>query len=1017
MPLTLITGPANAAKAGAVLERFRAALPREPVLVVPTPADAEHYGRELAAEGIVIGAEVVIFDRLIRGLAEATGVRERRLGRVARERLLRAVVADTRLEALAPSAAAPGFSEALGALFAELGRSLVGPARFVSAVRDWVAAGAGAPPPAEELPAGAGAPPHAAELAVLYGAYHRRLERLGVVDSEGLARAALDALRRQPDAWGGRPVFVYGFDDLTPLQRDAVETLARHAEVCVALAYEPGRAAFAGRAATVELLKPLAERHELLDDRSEHYAPAARGALHHLERSLFEPEAARRPPNGAVRLLEAGGERAEAELVAAEVLELMGAGLLAEDVAVLVRGGPDEAPVLTHVLESYGVPVSFERRIPLARTRLGAGVLAGARAAMPHGTAADLLTWLRTPGRLPSPDLADALDARARRTEAKTAAAARRLLADIRRPAGAPAEAARQRTGLEALPAPERVDPALVLGGREDIDAALDRLADAAAEGAEALLAALVAEADAIWTAPHRRAAAVLDPDDAADARAAAALRGAADELRGLASADPAAVGTAAEALEALAAALVREPAAPGGVLVADPLAIRARRFRAVFVCGLQEGTFPRHPLPEPFLDDGARVALARASGLVLPRHEDVLARERYLLYAAVSRPEEVLFLSFRSADEEGDPLQPSAFLDDVRALFTDELWERRGRRLLSEVTWPAASAPTPHELRRARAAEEEHPDPAPLGSPHSEAVLALLAARETEAARGLETFAGCGVRWLVESLLRPKRTEPDPEPMRRGSIAHSVLEQTLRRLRECEGSARLTPGSLPAALEELEAALGALRQTAAGTRARAVLRELEVDLRRLLQHEAECGAGLEPAWLEWSFGGADDEHGPLSLPGTTLGVAGRVDRIDVAGDRAIVRDYKGRTVTAGARWATDRKLQAALYALAARELLGVEPVGALYQPVGHRDVRPRGLVRDDVPGRYVNGDVVDGETFDAALDEARAIAGRAATDIHAGRIRACPDACSPMGGCAYPAICRASEAAPEEAA
>jgi hypothetical protein len=70
-----------------------------------------------------------------------------------------------------------------------------------------------------------------------------------------------------------------------------------------------------------------------------------------------------------------------------------------------------------------------------------------------------------------------------------------------------------------------------------------------------------------------------------------------------------------------------------------------------------------------------------------------------------VSRPEEVLFLSFRSSDEEGDPQQPSPFLDDVRALFTDELWSGRGRRLLAEVTWPPASAPTPLELRRAQAA------------------------------------------------------------------------------------------------------------------------------------------------------------------------------------------------------------------------------------------------------------------------------------------------------------------------
>ena len=109
-----------------------------------------------------------------------------------------------------------------------------------------------------------------------------------MVDREGFAGAVLDAVRERPASWD-RPVFLYGFDDLTPLQRDTVETLSRHADVCVALAYEPGRAAFAGRAATVELLKPLADRHELLHDRSEHYAPTARAALHHLERALFEP--------------------------------------------------------------------------------------------------------------------------------------------------------------------------------------------------------------------------------------------------------------------------------------------------------------------------------------------------------------------------------------------------------------------------------------------------------------------------------------------------------------------------------------------------------------------------------------------------------------------------------------------------------------------------------------------------------------------------------------------------------
>ena len=205
MPLTLITGPANAAKAGAVLERFRAALPREPVLVVPTPADAEHYRRELAAQGIVLGADVATFSRLVRLLADATGVRPRVIGPIARERVVRAAVAGTRLEVLARSAAAPGFAAAAAALFAELGRSLVGPARFVRAVRDWAATGE--------------APPHAEELAALYSAYHRRLERLGLVDREGLARAVLDAVRGRAAAGGARPGVHDRVADPTPRPR------------------------------------------------------------------------------------------------------------------------------------------------------------------------------------------------------------------------------------------------------------------------------------------------------------------------------------------------------------------------------------------------------------------------------------------------------------------------------------------------------------------------------------------------------------------------------------------------------------------------------------------------------------------------------------------------------------------------------------------------------------------------------------------------------------------------------
>jgi RecB family exonuclease len=287
--------------------------------------------------------------------------------------------------------------------------------------------------------------------------------------------------------------------------------------------------------------------------------------------------------------------------------------------------------------------------------------------------------------------------------------------------------------------------------------------------------------------------------------------------------------------------------------------------------------------------------------------------------------------------------------------------------------------------------------------------VLAALAARDSESARGLETFAACGVRWLVERVLKPGRAEPDPEPMRRGSLAHAAMERTLRLLRERTGSARITPKSLPAALEALETALAELGGPSGGARARTLRRGLEADLQRSLREEAAHGPGLEPERLEWSFGGEGDETGPLVLAEAGVGVSGRVDRIDVGRDgrTAIVRDYKGRTVHPVARWERERRLQVALYLLAVRELLGLAPAGGVYQPLAGPQLQARGLVHAGLDGHWVRTDVMDDAAFDALLEEARVRAVDAARAMRAGEARSCPELCG-YNGCQYPTICRA---------
>jgi ATP-dependent helicase/DNAse subunit B len=958
VPLKLVLGPANSAKAGEVLGAYAGAARRGAVLVVPTAADAEVYTRELAAGGAVLGGSVVTFFGLAREIAVRIGFVGRRCSRLQRERLLARAVGGAPLTVLAESASGAGFAAAVGELVAELQRALITPQRFAAALSAWAG---------EDRSRTA----YASELGGLYRGYVGELGRAGLVDEELYAWRALDALRAAPGGWGADAVFFYGFDDFSALERDAIETLARiaGAQVTVSLTYEPGREALSARAETVEELRSLANEVVDLPALNEWYAEGSRTALHSVERRLFEPCPAeeRIDPGQAVALLESGGERAEAELVAAEVLELLRAGVPGEEIVVCHRSPAHVGALFEQVFAGYGVPLADGRSVPLAHTALGAGVLALARCALlDDAGAADLLAWLRTPGVLEQPSVADELEAALRREGSSSLAAARELLG----------------WELGELDAVRR-DP----------------------------FAELARQARRMLAAPVRGRAAVLGAAESVDARALAALVRALEELDALGD-RPA----GAELISMLARLPVRAGASPppGAVLLSDPLAIRARRFRVVFVCGLCEGEFPLAGSPEPFLSDERRFELAAASGLRLAFREDGLARERYLLYACVSRATERVVLSYRSSDEEGNLVLPSPFLADVAELFVPEWGHRRRTRLLADVVWPAGAAPTERELARSAAVAR-----APSGgssvdpSRWSLGAGALGVVRHSEilSAGGLESYADCPVKWLVERELRPERFEPEPEAMARGSFMHSVLEQLLRAL-----DGPVTDRSLPRALELVSELLADVPPTIAQGRPAAVraaaVASIGADLRRYLEWEAANGPGWRQAGLELRFGfsEAEGELPALELAGGVR-VRGLIDRVDVdEGSQAIVRDYKsrGRDAHRGARWEADRQLQVALYMLAVRRLLGLEPIAGFYQPLGGEKLAGRGLFVNDEPvgDGVVPTDGRSAEEFEQALRDAEERAVALAGRLRAGELTPCPETCS-RNGCAFPGICR----------
>src|SRR5262249_20719236 len=237
---------------------------------------------------------------LAREVARRTGYVAAPLSSLQRDRTLRAVLAQLTLAALGPSSTTPGFVLAAGDLIAELQRELITPQRFRAALRSWAT---------DDDRRRA----YADDLGAIYSAYVRELDRIGRVDRDLFAWRALDALRSRPSSWGQHEVFFYGFDELTGLERDAVETLSRvvGARVTASLTYEPGRVALHARAEAAQELAALAERVVELPALDEHYAPGSQAALHHLERKLFEPDVERIDPGPAVALLESGGERAE----------------------------------------------------------------------------------------------------------------------------------------------------------------------------------------------------------------------------------------------------------------------------------------------------------------------------------------------------------------------------------------------------------------------------------------------------------------------------------------------------------------------------------------------------------------------------------------------------------------------------------------------------------------------------------------------------------------------------------
>jgi ATP-dependent helicase/DNAse subunit B len=844
------------------------------------------------------------------------------------------------------------------------------------------------------------------DLARLYAGYRAELGRLGVVDRELIRARAARRLANDLEAWHGEPVFAYGFEDLTAAEWALLEALAGRAELTVSLPYEPARPAFASLRRTVEDLAALATGE--IEELGPRHAEVAHPALAHLERTLFDDAHPGEPPEleGAIRFFEGAGVRGALELVGEEVLDLLRAGTDPAQVALVCPTLERwRAPVET-AFGTLGIPYAFEAPLPLAATPYGHALLSVLRYAWLGGDRrGDLFAYLRSPySGIPRHNV-DFLEGRLRGRAIATRERVEETVEELRPGA------------LEPVHRLRADEPALQL--------------------VRELAAAMLRSAYGLEAPPTGEPARL-------DLRAHEACIRLLDELVGWELLTDEALARE-DLLPAVERTTVRgaSPGEPGRVAVVDLLRARTRRFEAVFLMGLEEGSLPRRGHVSPFLDDDER----RRLGARLERPDQV-SRDRYLFYTASVRATRRLYLVREAAGDDGSPREPSPFWEEVTSVFdADDVARWTRRRALSELTWPLEAAPSERERLRALALLASDREAADTADALARAngwerrleraraaftretrlrhprVRAELAARMSFNVTELERFADCSSAWLFDRVIDPKTIDAEVDAKLRGQVAHTALHRFYARLPKELGTEQVSEDRVEDAVRLmrtcLDEALGGVRMDTTELQRRELGEGLWRDLEQVVRDEARSEVPLVPRRFEVGFGSersAPELQRGLDL-GEGLSLSGKIDRIDLDpfSARGIVQDYKaGKHAHSAREIEKELRLQIPLYMLVLRDLVGIEPLGGLYRPLAG-DRKPRGLLRADaredaLPG-FVSNDYLDDEAFWRQVEGAKDKALELAERIRGGDVKHDPKGDECPAWCDLWRMCRVRRA------
>lgn len=375
------------------------------------------------------------------------------------------------------------------------------------------------------------------------------------------------------------------------------------------------------------------------------------------------------------------------------------------------------------------------------------------------------------------------------------------------------------------------------------------------------------------------------------------------------------------------------------GVSVLDAMAARGTPFRALFLMGLNEGAFPRRIREDPFLRDRSRHVLDTVLGFKLSEKRGAYDEEKLLFSLLVGSVSDHLYCIYQRSDSAGRTLAPSWYVDEIqRSMRTAKpgsatltiprgLLGKRSVPPFDDIKWLL-----PDELAVQRTLRSEDPTPVialthVVPETYQKGVATIRCLEDGDSAPGaldgvtgplpeswegiasrgisptnLEAYGRCPFQYFARHVLRVERLQrPEDvtslEPVEMGKICHDVLHSFYDQAGAEIG--RMSSADSDALFDQVATQIMTRYENECPTGYPlewAVLQEELIKLlREVIRRDREelMESKFLPVAFEADLGTRLGDEWPPDLEG--LRVHGRLDRIDAStrNQRLRVIDYK----------------------------------------------------------------------------------------------------------------------------